>query len=318
MGSHHVRAYAALPGRCRLAGVYDPDAGRAGALAARWGARAYETADALLADVDAVSIASPTHAHVADAAAALRRGCHALVEKPAAASVEAVRHLCAVADATGRRQVLQVGHIEHFNPAVRELRRALAGEELLAVQAQRLSSWDGRSGDIDVVQDLMLHDIHVLLSLTGAPVRSVQAGGRAVHAPGRIDFATAIVTFEDGLVATLTASRVTEEKVRRLAATTARGLYNVDYVHRTLQASRCTSIVADAAGSPTTRLEGIVERVFVPIEEPLVVQLGAFLDAIEEGREADVGIDDALRCMELVEAVRAGVAAEAAAGALAA
>lgn len=310
MGAHHARVYASFAGRCRLEAVYDPDTDRALAVAEQFGARAATSVEDLLAIVDVVSVASPTRLHCAHALTAIERGVDVLVEKPAAATVEDARALERAAAHAGSGPIVQVGHIEHFNPAVRELRKLLAVEDVIAIEMQRLGPHDPRGDDIDVVQDLMLHDVHVLLSLVGAPLADVQAVGRPAHmGDPALDYCVANFVFDNGVIATLSASRVTEEKIRRLTASTRSAHVTVDYNQRTIAVNRLARLRDDHRTSRTYRQESLVERVFVPIEEPLVAQLGSFLACAAERREPEVSLADGVRCLEVVEAVRSQVAA---------
>ncbi len=304
MGANHARVYASLTGGCELVGVYDVDADRAAAVAARWGGTAFPSLDALLERVDVVSIASPTSFHVEHAERALCVGVHVLVEKPLARTPQEARRLVELALRLPRHLVAQVGHVEEFNPAVAELRKLLPGEgEVIAIDVERLSPYDPRIGDIDVVQDLMLHDLHVLLSLVTAPVATVQSAVRHVHSEAFADYAAATLIFADGVIATLAASRVTEEKVRRLTVSTTRSNITVDYLRRTIEISRSARLTADGQGSRTYRQESVVERVFVPMEEPLVAQISAFLDAVRRGDRPRVPLSTGVRCLELAERI---------------
>ena len=310
MGSHHARAYAALTGACALAGVYDPDAGRAAAVAERWDARAYDSIDALLADVDVVSIASPSSLHFEHAARALEAGVDVLVEKPLAMTVDQAHLLERIADLRPRRPVAQVGLIEHFNPAVSELRKLLDGEDLVAVDMQRLGPFDGRIADTDVVQDLMLHDVHVLLTLARSPLVSVQARGRRVRSRDHADYAVATLVFESGLIASLSASRVTEEKIRRMTVTTSDAHVTVDSLQRTLEISRWTSLRADAQqASAAYRQESVIERVYVPMEEPLVAQIHSFLRCVRDRGRPEVPLSMGTACLEVIDEVREQIGA---------
>lgn len=310
MGAHHARVYASLAGRCRLTAIYDPDRQRASALAEQFGTRAAATLDELLDVVDVVSIASPTRFHCEQALAALDRDTDVLIEKPAAATVQDARRLERAAAQVERGAIVQVGHIEHFNPAVRELRKILSAEDVIAIEMQRLGPHDPRGDDIDVVQDLMLHDIHVLLTLVEVPLADVQAVGRPARiGDATVDYCVANLVFEDGVVATLSASRVTEEKIRRLTASTRSAHVTVDYNQRTIAVNRLAKLRDDHDTSRTYRQESVVERVFVPLEEPLVAQLGSFLSCAEERRAPEVTLADGVRCLEVVEAVRTQVEA---------
>jgi predicted dehydrogenase len=309
MGSHHVRTYAALGGLCELRGVYDLDAARCGAVARQFDTHPFASVEEMLGEVRAVSICTPSALHVEHALLALRAGVDVLIEKPLALTVEHAQALRDTVARCQRRPVVQVGHIEHFNPAVREVAKLLEGERMVALELQRLSPFDGRIVDADVVQDLMLHDVHVLLALAGdRELTHVQAAGRRVRSPELDDYAVATLTFEDGLLGTLVASRVTEEKIRRLSATTEQSHVTVDYLRRTVERCRSTSLELDGGGSRTYRQESLMERVFVPIEEPLVAQLRSFLLAVRERTAPEVGLDMGIRCLSVVQAIRDSIA----------
>jgi predicted dehydrogenase len=155
------------------------------------------------------------------------------------------------------------------------------------------------------VQDLMLHDVHVLLTLAGASeLCDVQAMGRRVRSAQLDDYAVATLAFTDGLIGTLIASRVTEEKIRRLSATTEQSHVTVDYLRRTVERCRSTHLELDGGGSRTYRQESLLERVFVPIEEPLVAQLRSFLHCVRERSAPEVGLDMGVRCLEVVQRIR--------------
>jgi predicted dehydrogenase len=211
------------------------------------------------------------------------------------------------------RPVVQVGHIEHFNPAIVELRKLVAEHEPIAIDMQRLGPFDGRNSDIDVVQDLMLHDIHVLITVARSPLVQVQASGRRVRNDELTDYAVATFVFESGLIATLSASRVTEEKVRRLTVTASDAHITLDSMQRSLELSRWTSLRSDPGESAGYRQESVLERIFVPIEEPLVAQIQSFLKCVRERSAPEVPLRTGTACLEVVDAVRECIAAQAAA-----
>jgi virulence factor len=319
MGSHHARVYAALTGACALAGVFDPDTERASALAGRWDAKAYPTLEDMLREVDVVSVASPSSLHFHHTALALEHGLDVLVEKPLSTTVENARMLERMASLRPQKPVVQVGHIEHFNPAIVELRKLVGEHEPIAIDMQRLGPFDGRNSDTDVVQDLMLHDIHVLTTLTDSSLVRVQASGRRVRSEDHADYAVATFVFENGLIATLSASRVTEEKIRRLTVTASDAHITLDSMNRSLELSRWTSLRGgESAGY---RQESVVERIFVPIEEPLVAQIQSFLRCVRDRAVPEVPLRAGTVCLQMVDAVRECIAAQAAttgaAGALA-
>jgi predicted dehydrogenase len=314
MGSHHARVYAALTGACALAGVYDPDADRASTLAKRWDAKAYATLEDMLREVDVVSVASPSSLHFHHTALALEHGLDVLVEKPLSTTVENARMLERMATLRPQKPVVQVGHIEHFNPAIVELRKLVAEHPPIAIDMQRLGPYDGRNSDTDVVQDLMLHDIHVLTTLADSPLVRVQASGRRVRSDEHTDYAVATFVFESGLIATLSASRVTEEKIRRLTVTASDAHITLDSMNRSLELSRWTSLRGSAGGdSAGYRQESVLERVFVPMEEPLVAQIQSFLRCVRDRTAPEVPLRSGTACLQIVDAVRECVAAQAAA-----
>jgi predicted dehydrogenase len=314
MGSHHARVYAALTGACTLAGVFDPDAERASTLARRWDSKAYPTLEDMLREVDVVSIASPSSLHFHHTALALEHGLDVLVEKPLATTVENARMLERMASLRPKDPIVQVGHIEHFNPAIVELRKLVATHEPIAIDMQRLGPFDGRISDTDVVQDLMLHDIHVLTTLADSPLVRVQASGRRVRSDEHTDYAVATFVFEDGLIANLSASRVTEEKIRRLTVTSSDAHITLDSMNRSLELSRWTSLRDSGAGdSAGYRQESVLERVFVPIEEPLVAQIQSFLRCVRDRTAPEVPLRAGTACLQIVDAVRECIAAQAAA-----
>lgn len=296
MGEHHARVLASeqVPG-CELAAVYDPDPVRAHALAAPAGVPVAGSFERLLGVCDAVVVAATTVVHPEQVLACVAAGRHVLVEKPAAhdlASTIALRDaVAAVRDAP----VVQVGHIEHFNPSVIRVRALLRDDPPLVVTTRRLGPPTVREDRLDVVSDLMLHDIHVALSLDPGPLQS--ADGIALCRPGGPpDYAHAALVFESGLVAQLTASRITHERIRVLEVTTARAHLTADYAKQTAEVAYW--------GEPRGR---IVEPLMVPAEEPLVAELRSFVQAIRGRTPPEVSLDDAVRCMQVVATVNAAL-----------
>ncbi len=221
LGGHHARILAAHPA-ADLAGVFDLRPETASRVASEHGTRAYADLDALAAAVEAVVVAVPTVAHREVGCRLLERGVHVLVEKPIAASLAEADDLLAAA---GDR-VLAVGHVEFYNPAV----QALLGLGLPPgfVEVHRLASFNARSLDIDVILDLMIHDLQVLHALDPSPVSEIRATGINVLTE-RIDIANVRIALESGCIANLTASRVSDESVRKLRAFLPHSYYSLDY-----------------------------------------------------------------------------------------
>jgi predicted dehydrogenase len=282
LGRHHVRLLAGAGGRplegTVLAGVYDLDTGVAERVAAEFGTRALPSLDALAAEADAMVVAVPTLSHAEVGCRLLERGLHVLVEKPIAPDLAAADRLLAAA----RDRVLAVGHVEFYNPAVQQLLSSNPRPRFAEVQ--RLSVFGLRSLDIDVILDLMIHDLQILHALDPSPVREVRAVGVAVLSE-RIDIANARVQLESGCVANLTASRVSAERVRRLRLFSSERYYSLDYQEQTIKGVRLEAgaeplaalTSSDLAAAPGRRIVGL--DLPVARAEPLRRELEAFVAA---------------------------------------
>jgi predicted dehydrogenase len=286
MGRNHVRILSALPG-VELVGVHDPDP-KAGEL----GVRVFDRLDDLAGQIDAAVVAAPTVAHADIGCALLGRGVHVLVEKPIASSLaEADRLLEAQGD-----RVLAVGHVEFYNPAVQAL--VGVGVPPRFVEVQRLGVFSPRSLDVDVVLDLMIHDLQILQALDPSPVVEVRATGINVLSP-RVDICNARVELGSGCVANLTASRVSSERVRKLRAFLPSRYYSLDYHAQEIRGYRLE--------------EGDGGRKILPSDlpvtraEPLLRELEAFVAACR-GEQAPLVTGEAGRralqtALAVVEAI---------------
>ena len=277
-GRNHARVYrelaeerrqAGAAGQLELTAVVDGDRVRAEAVAAEYGARAYSDLDALLAheSVDAASVAVPTNAHLAVAQRLLEADIDVLVEKPLAVDLLEADALIELACRHGR--VAQAGHLERFNPAVRAVLPHVTRPMFFEVH--RLSVFTPRSLDVDVVMDLMIHDLDVVLSLVDSPVRDLRAVGLPVLTP-KVDIANVRVEFESGCVANFTASRVSTERVRKLRFFQPQQYISLDYSRR--DAFMLT--VKPAGAVP----EIVASKPEVVSEEPLRAELRSFLEAV--------------------------------------
>jgi predicted dehydrogenase len=286
LGQHHARVYAELP-EARLVGVYDTDAERAAGVAQTYGVRAFERLADLPPEVRAVSVAVPTVDHHPVARALLEAGKDVLVEKPIAATLAEADDLIALA--ASRQAVLQVGHIERFNPAVDVLKAHATDPRFIEVH--RLGSFSPRSLDIDVVLDLMVHDLDIVLALDGTDPLQIDAVGVPVLTP-RVDIANARLRFASGLIANLTASRVSAERVRKFRVFAPKRYISVDFTAREAQVYR---LLEDEAGRPDIS----IERTAAPDEEPLRRQLAAFVRAVGERGVPVVSGTDGRRALAL-------------------
>jgi len=290
LGKEHARLYSQLEG-VELTGVVDILQARAEEIAQLYKTTPYAEYRDLFGKVDAVSVAVPTIDHARIALDLLEHGIDVLVEKPISATTEEARTLIDVAARNNR--VMQVGHVERFNPVVTLARQAATRPQFFEIH--RLAAFSPRSLDIDVVLDLMIHDIDIVLSLVPAPVKEVRAVGIPVLSV-RADIANARVEFEDGCVANLTASRVSFEKVRKLRFFQPHDYISVDY------ASQTGTMVS-------LRMGGVIERKLEPPQqEPLKVELAAFIDCVKTRRPPAVSGEDGLRALELATRINAAIA----------
>lgn len=315
LGRHHARVLAAIEG-VELVAVADARLEQARAVAGPLGAEPLADYRELIGRVDAVSIAVPTTLHREVAGAFLGAGVPAMVEKPLAAGAAEAAELVALAEARG--VVLQVGHIERFNPAL----SALEGLRLRPryVAAERLGTYTFRSTDIGVVYDLMIHDIDLLLAMVPAPVRSVAAVGLSVFG-GHEDVANARVEFEDGTIASLTASRASMKAVRQMRLWGAEGYATLDFAARRGTLVRPTDRLRRGElgldGVDLTRPDAVRDHLFGNIlhvdqiqaegHDSLTLELEDFVRAVRTGGRPRVSGADGLRALRLADQVLQGV-----------
>ena len=309
LGYHHARIARDLPGLV-FRGIFEANAERAGTVSRDLGIRAYPTLDALLDDVDAVSIVTPTPAHHAVAMRALARGKHLLIEKPITVTLEEADELLALAERQG--VLVQIGHVERFNRAIRAAQPHV--DRPLFIDSDRLAPFNPRGSDVAVVLDLMIHDIDLVLTLIGGGVRDVMAAGVGVLTPS-IDIANARVTFDSGAVATITASRVSKERMRKLRIFQRNGYLSLDLAAGTGELYRLREDVdLPTLVTQAQPLEAFVER--IPLEapegEPLRLELESFAEALRgrapvvvSGRAGREALAVALRIVADIERSRA-------------
>jgi predicted dehydrogenase len=289
-GRHHVRHYAAH-GAADLVAVADVDAARAGEAAALHGCAGLADWREMIGKVDAVSIAVPASAHAAVARTFIDAGIHVLVEKPLATTSRDASDLITRAEASG--VVLQVGHVERFSRAIDEL--AARVENPRRISCLRRAVWNGRSTDVDVVLDMMIHDIGHVLMLAGSPPVSVSASGRAVRS-GSTDEAEAWLTFAGGLIATLSASRVAGQNERKMVVTEPGVTYTAD-----LAAPGLTVASRAVWNAPAT-------PVALPTRDNLAAEIDAFLSSVATGAPPVVDGHAGLAAVEVAERIQAAIA----------
>ena len=323
-GRNHLRVYCALQAEVdsvELAAVVDPVAGVREAAAAEYGIPAFASVEALLASgtaLDAASVCVPTQFHAATAAPLLAAGLDVLVEKPLARTLEEADSLIALAAQHGR--LLQTGHLERFNPAVQAVRALLTRP--MFFEAHRLSIFTPRSLDVDVVLDLMIHDLDIVLSLVGSPVREVRAVGLPVLSR-TVDIANVRLEFENGCVANFTASRVSTERVRKLRFFQPHQYLSLDFARQDLLLIDVTA----AAGLTPAELEALIathskpsagaqhptpglslSKVPVSPGEPLRLELESFLASVRTRTEPVVDGAQGRAALALALEINAAIA----------
>jgi predicted dehydrogenase len=288
IGRHHARVYAGLTG-VHLVGVCDINRARAEAVAAEYGTSPSADYRELLDLVDAVTVAVPTESHCTIGGDFLRNGVSVLMEKPISRTLEEADDLIAAANSSGA--ILQVGHLERFNPAVRALAGVVTQPRFF--EAHRLGVFSPRSLDVDVVMDLMIHDLDVILSLLGAEVVSISAIGVPALSP-QIDIANARIEFADGCVANITASRISQEKVRKLRFFQPNEYVSLDYTKQEVEVFSLTPSGGRAAWPE-------IARRLLPVEkcEPLQAQIESFLGCVREKTPPSVDGQQGRRALAL-------------------
>jgi predicted dehydrogenase len=292
LGALHARKYLELAG-VRLCYVVDSHLQRAGEVAAQTGAIALQCHHDLAGRVDLASVAVPTFAHYEIARDLMTAGIDVLVEKPMAASVAQARELAKIARDHAR--ILQIGHLERFNPAIVRLRTLLNRPRF--IECHRLAPFTERGIDVDVILDLMVHDLDVVLSLTKAPLSSLEAVGVAILTD-RIDVANARVRFADGLIANLNTSRVASRRERKIRFFQADAYISLDYEARRIQVYRKEPPPAGATYPLIS-----AEQIDIGEGDALRDEIAAFVQSVHSRRDPDVGPGAGLRVMELSEQI---------------
>ena len=315
-GRNHARVYRDLQGdpqhNVKFVGVVDADAARAKAVASEFGTQAFSSVGELVAaGVDAVSVAVPTGAHLAVARELMEAGVDVLIEKPLANTLAEADELAAIAKRNGR--IVQVGHLERFNPAVRATLPVLI--KPMFFEVHRLSVFTPRSLDVDVVLDLMIHDIDIVLTMAKSPVWEVRAVGLPILSK-KVDIANVRLEFESGCVANFTASRVSTERVRKLRFFQPRQYVSLDFSRQDVLVLTVDADTGASAGFDPFNPASIASSAFPGItpfkpkieqQEPLRAELLSFLNAVRERSTPEVSLEqgrDALAvALQIVDAI---------------
>jgi predicted dehydrogenase len=293
-GRNHARVYHQLQQEgapVRLVGVVDMDPTRADVVAREFGCRAFGSTDQLLAthsEVRAASVAVPTIQHLAAAKTLMHAGVDVLIEKPLAASVLEADEL--VGAAKKSNVIAQVGHLERFNPAVQATIPLITRPMFFEVH--RLSVFTPRSLDVDVVLDLMIHDLDAVLAFVNSPIKEIRAAGLPILS-NKVDIANARIEFESGCIANFTASRVSTERVRKMRFFQPRQYISIDYGRQDV----LVFTVGGNEGSPSANPEIKVSKPPITAAEPLKAEIRAFLDSVRSRKVPPVPLEDGQRAL---------------------
>ncbi len=289
LGRFHAQKFAALDD-VELVGVVDTSAESAAEVAAEVGTRPYSDYRELLGQVDLVSIVVPTQYHFQVARDCFEAGCHVLLEKPVTRTVEEADQLIELARQKGR--VFQVGHLERFNPAVLALQGVIKNPQF--IESHRLAPFKPRGTDVNVVLDLMIHDIDIILSIVGHPIKTVNSVGVPVLS-GEVDIANARLQFENGCVANVTASRVSREGMRKVRIFQPDAYISIDYQERKISIYRKSEGGMMIPGLPNILME---EKSFSQ-SDALMAEIRSFVDVIKSGSRPVVTGEDGRRALEV-------------------
>ena len=306
LGSLHAKVLSKMDS-VDLVGVYDIDTPKAEQVAAQFGTKHFEQLGELLGRVTAVSVVTTTKAHFNVARETIGKGIHTFIEKPITETIDEAKQI--VQEADKQKVVLQVGHIERFNPAILALYQYRV--KPLFIESHRLAQFNPRGSDVAVVLDLMIHDIDLILSLVRSPVSRIDANGVAVVSES-IDIANARLQFENGCVANVTASRISQNKMRKMRLFQQDAYISVDFSQGTAEVFRLVD-EGDPGLKPTLMLgqieQGSKKRLIV-YEQPevkevnsLEYELGLFVDAVQYGREPAVTGRDGLQALEVAQQI---------------
>jgi len=305
-GRNHARVYKELEQQgepVRLLGVVDPDTARADAVAREFGCKAFGSVQQLLtthSEVQAASVACPTVHHLSVARELMKAGVDVLIEKPLAPTLPEADELVALA--ASQRKIAQVGHLERFNPAVRATLPILTRPMFFEVH--RLSVFTPRSLDVDVVLDLMIHDLDIVLAFAKSPIKEVRAVGLPILS-GKVDIANVRLELESGCIANFTASRVSTERVRKLRFFQPRQYISLDYGR---QEALVFTVGGDGvSGVPSANPQIGVSKPPVAAEEPLHAELKSFLQAVRERSTPVVPLEDGRRALALALDILAAI-----------
>ena len=293
VGEYHVQKYVALP-EAELVGVVDIDRERARFIARRYDTKAFFTHHDILDQVDAVTLAVPTKEHFSIGLDVLSAGVHLLVEKPITEEVAEAEQLIKEADKRGL--VLQVGHTERFNPAVREMQTMVSRP--IFVESHRLNPFTPRGTDVDVVLDLMIHDLDIILNVVNSEIKELHGVGMSVLT-GKTDIANVRIIFDNSAVANLTASRVSNKTIRKLRIFQSDAYLSVDFNSKELGVTRLDQESPGPEGYPQI----VTSKMQFPDSDPMLSQIRSFLTTVLDGASPEVSGEDGRRALWVAKSI---------------
>lgn len=298
MGMNHIQVLSKLNNDCELVGVYDIDFKRAEAVAQANNIKAYSTLEELLSTVNAAVIAVPVDEHYKVARKCLEQEVHVLIEKPITQSIDEAYRLKKMAEHKNIK--IQVGHIELFNPTIKVLKKIIENEDIIAIDIDRLSPYSERWNNVDVITDLMIHDLYILNYIIGSPPIICKSFGRVIHQ--KLNHVVVNFLYKDGLIATLSGSQVTEKKVRKIQVITRNAYIIADLINRKIVISRSNNFFKSNQ-VVDYKQENILENVFVPSSDPLRDELLHFVYSIQRNTRPKISTDEGIEALEMVELV---------------
>ncbi len=301
LGQHHARIYAALP-TVEFVGIFETSDARAAEICAKFNCRRFATIEELGAACDAVSVVVPTDKHALVALPLLAAGCHLLIEKPLCASLAEAEQVLAAARA--HESIVQVGHIEHFNPVMGFLEKEVTAPRFITTE--RLAPYTPRGTEVGVVLDLMIHDIGIVLELVKSPVERIDSVGVSLLSKTE-DIANARIQFANGCVANLSTSRISLKKVREIRVFQDSGYFSFDFMNQSGHLVRKSGMLGYAAklmgGAKPTELALPVEEIPLEKGEPLALELAHFVESVAKAKQPKVGAALGKTALEVAIAV---------------
>ena len=299
MGQFHLNVVSQI-NQINLSGIYDADENHLNEISQKHNIRKFNSLDEAIDNADAVIIASPTMYHFEIAKKAVEKGKHVLVEKPMTETYTQALELEEIVKQ--KNVILQVGHVERFNGAVQELHHII--EKPYLIEARRLAPFTPRITDVGVVFDIMIHDLDIVTSLVKKPIIRFSASGKRIRTKNE-DIASALLEFEDSTIATISASRVTQEKIRTLAISTEEAYFILDYATQDITIHRQAASQSNIKTSVgiNYKQESIIERVFIHRDNPLKLEDEHFANCILGKDKRFVSIEDDVNTIKLTEAI---------------